>query len=625
MSPCKTIHPAKIKSFNYLINCIQERHHVFTDKPKYALLIGAGCSYKSNIPLGGGVIDICQKLSYFKNEVQNSSDKVKEFLAKGDVKIIDGFIDENGHSEGLKKFIEDKQTILKEKVLAAKEAEEKKLKEFTAQAEWDEYEDVLTEDAKYGFWMDEFDNSPKERQRLIESIIENKEPGGAYILLAYLIERGIFTNILTTNFDDLINDALLYYTNTKCRFYADDEISQFISVYSAKPNIIKLHGDYRFANMRNTTNETVQLSKNLELKMGELLQNFNVVVVGYNGSDHSIMNALIKVKSSNYQLLWCGMNENEVHWRVAHLINNTDNSYFVKINGFDEMMGQLYPHCKKGEPQNLEKKARERQGNVDTLLQQFKADFNQSNVDDTVKAAFNKSKHIDDLLNKGYAAIQDKQYAKAIDYYNEVIDLDPKNASAYNNRGVAYDNTGKVENAFEDYSTAIELDPGYSLAYSNRGIRHADNGDYEKAIADYTKGIEYNSSDDIIYKDRANAYIKLGNYQKAQADYEMASRLKPSDSVYINGLAHTTRLIGNYTQALDILLPVISSHPDDAYMHNTLAEVYAALNNKEGFYTEVEKAMQLGAPVWDYTGDAVYAPYKDEQQFKDLVAKYKKS
>ncbi len=656
MPPFKTIDPAKTKSFKYLINCIQDRHHVFTDKPKYALLIGAGCSYKSNVPLGSGVIDICQKLSYLKNEISGTASVVKDFLTKGDVKILNSFLDEDIQNNTLATYISDKHTILKNRVLKDRDIEEKKLKEFIDDADWPSYEEKIIEDAQYGFWMDEFDNAPKERQRLIESLIEHKDPGGAYILLAYLIESKVFTNILTTNFDDLINDALAYYTNTKCRFYADDELSQYISIYSDKPNIIKLHGDYRFANMKNTSRETVQLSKNLELKIGELLQNFNVIVVGYNGADHSIMNALNKIKTnSKYELIWCGMNEHDVHWRVAHLINNTDNSYFIKIGGFDEMMGLLYPQCKKGEPQNLEKKAKERQKLADVTIEQFASYFNQSNVSDVSKAAFNKSKYADDLFSQAY---QEKEPDNAIKLYNEVIDLSPNNAAAFNNRGIlffnkkdydksiddydraikidpkyalAYNNRGtswydkgNTDAALADYSKSIEMDPTYSLAYSNRGILLAGRGEYEKAIEDYNLGIKYNNKDEIIFRDRGQAWLKLKNYEKALADYEMANRLKPGDPIIVNALANAYRMMGQTDKALGTVQDGLAVYPDDVNMQHTIAEIYAAMGNKDVFYTEVEKAMQLGAPVWLYLDDEVYAPFKEQQQFKDLIAKYKK-
>lgn len=67
----------------------------------------------------------------------------------------------------------------------------------------------------------------------------------------------------------------------------------------------------------------------------------------------------------------------------------------------------------------------------------------------------------------GYASYEKKDYDKTIKYYTKAIELDPKDAAAYNNRGLAYKNKKEYGRAIEDYNKAIELDPEYVLAYNN--------------------------------------------------------------------------------------------------------------------------------------------------------------
>ena len=59
---------------------------------------------------------------------------------------------------------------------------------------------------------------------------------------------------------------------------------------------------------------------------------------------------------------------------------------------------------------------------------------------------------------------------RAIDDWNKAIELDPKLAQAYNNRGAAYNGTGEHDLAIKDYTTAIKHQPDHGKAYSNRGI-----------------------------------------------------------------------------------------------------------------------------------------------------------
>ena len=58
-----------------------------------------------------------------------------------------------------------------------------------------------------------------------------------------------------------------------------------------------------------------------------------------------------------------------------------------------------------------------------------------------------------------------KQYTEAIADYDKAIELDPKLAPAYMNRGVAKYNLKQYSEAIADYDKAIELDPDYAPAY----------------------------------------------------------------------------------------------------------------------------------------------------------------
>ena len=57
---------------------------------------------------------------------------------------------------------------------------------------------------------------------------------------------------------------------------------------------------------------------------------------------------------------------------------------------------------------------------------------------------------------------------EAISDYDEAIRLDPKDAIAYNNRGLAKSELGKYLEAISDYDEAIRLDPKDAAARTNR-------------------------------------------------------------------------------------------------------------------------------------------------------------
>ena len=90
-----------------------------------------------------------------------------------------------------------------------------------------------------------------------------------------------------------------------------------------------------------------------------------------------------------------------------------------------------------------------------------------------------------------------KDYPLAITCFTEAICLNPKDAKAFYNRGLAWLGKSKYAKAIADYSEAIRLNPRYVKAYRDRGYTASTTGAYDKAIADFTEGRPQN--DDITF------------------------------------------------------------------------------------------------------------------------------
>jgi NAD-dependent SIR2 family protein deacetylase len=332
------IRKEKIKGIDYLLNRFQEKHLEFNSLPKCSFLLGAGCSRSSGIPTGNEIIDRLRKLWFltnFKNSNEYKSDEFEIDEEKFEI-LEDEF--QNAYLEH--------ETILLSNVNKSLENLKQKqptyLKNILSEIKEEKLKKNLFEDQLYGFWFESFSENPKERQKLIETLIDNKEPSGAYLLLAHLIANQKIKNVFTTNFDDLLYDSLIRYTDTKPKVYSHNEVAQYINTLGKRSNIIKLHGDFLFENIKNTEPETSSLWTNMEAKLEESLKNFDLIVIGYNGADASVMNSLAKLKTNHYGLIWCGRNPENLNWRVSEFINNTPNSYFVEIDTFELLVFQLY-------------------------------------------------------------------------------------------------------------------------------------------------------------------------------------------------------------------------------------------------------------------------------------------
>ena len=89
---------------------------------------------------------------------------------------------------------------------------------------------------------------------------------------------------------------------------------------------------------------------------------------------------------------------------------------------------------------------------------------------------------------------------------------------------IKYGLNGQYDQAIADYNEDIEINPRDAVAYYNRGIAYGLHGQYDQAIADYTKAIEINPRDADAYYNRGNAYEANRNMKMACSDWRKACK-----------------------------------------------------------------------------------------------------
>ncbi len=131
--------------------------------------------------------------------------------------------------------------------------------------------------------------------------------------------------------------------------------------------------------------------------------------------------------------------------------------------------------------------------------------------------------------NRGNARKAKGDLDEAIADFTKVLEFDPKNYSVYNRRGLTRSDKGDWDGAIADYTQAIALNPKYVDAYSNRGYARQAKGDLNDAIADYTQALALNSHNDDAYYKRGNARDKQGDFKGAAQDYRKALEIDPAN------------------------------------------------------------------------------------------------
>ena len=109
--------------------------------------------------------------------------------------------------------------------------------------------------------------------------------------------------------------------------------------------------------------------------------------------------------------------------------------------------------------------------------------------------------------------------------YNEAIQLDPDNVSAYLGRCAVLIAKANYGSAIESCDQALNREPNNSSARNNRCWARAILGDQLKqALDDCNEALRLRPNDPYAFDSRGFVYLKMGDFNKAIADYDQSIR-----------------------------------------------------------------------------------------------------
>jgi tetratricopeptide (TPR) repeat protein len=145
-----------------------------------------------------------------------------------------------------------------------------------------------------------------------------------------------------------------------------------------------------------------------------------------------------------------------------------------------------------------------------------------------------KELSVNEIMLKGNEHYCKKEYSEAIKWYDKAIELDPKYADAWYNKGNALNSLGKYEEAIENFDKALKIDPNYASAWNNKGYAIDKLGKYQEAIEHYNKAIELDPNIVSAWSNKGYTLTILENYDEAIKCYNKAIELNPVNAVSYN-------------------------------------------------------------------------------------------
>lgn len=226
----------------------------------------------------------------------------------------------------------------------------------TIQSYLDSQQGFSIEDSEeeYSFYLEYVYKSEEERREYLKDTVLRGKPSLGHYVLAALSKVGKSEITWTTNFDGLIEAACseLFgqdYTLYKCSVSESDDIKNHIQKRHF-PLLVKLHGDYQYKKLANTTAELANQDKYLEDGLIESLRARGLAVVGYSGRDESVIQALQKAiadgKGYPFGLHWFQRRGEKLNKNLTGLAaeakkhNITFN--IIEIDTFDQLFGDIF-------------------------------------------------------------------------------------------------------------------------------------------------------------------------------------------------------------------------------------------------------------------------------------------
>lgn len=114
--------------------------------------------------------------------------------------------------------------------------------------------------------------------------LEHRRPTRAHKAIANLIASGMVKIVVTTNFDRLLEQALIEAGVTPDVIITDEsDIPTSIPRVHANVVIIKVHGDYKRANLRNSVDRLKTYPDDLREYVADVARDYGLVIAGWSG------------------------------------------------------------------------------------------------------------------------------------------------------------------------------------------------------------------------------------------------------------------------------------------------------------------------------------------------------
>ena len=198
---------------------------------------------------------------------------------------------------------------------------------------------------------------------------------------------------------------------------------------------------------------------------------------------------------------------------------------------------------------------------------------------------FNNSLHqpglAEKLCRQGYSFSINGEDQKALEFFQEAIEKDPKNTMAWNGLGYCHVGMNNPAAAIKAYQQAIKTNPADETLYFILGNYYVKLDQPQEAVNAYRQVIRMKPDFEEAHFKLGVVYSRLGQIDEGKNAFETVIRLNPDAApAHFNvGIAYAQ--LGRYKDALKSNQEVLRIDPDFAPAHNNIGMLHNRLGNAD--------------------------------------------
>ena len=196
----------------------------------------------------------------------------------------------------------------------------------------------------------------------------------------------------------------------------------------------------------------------------------------------------------------------------------------------------------------------------------------------------------------------------ALQSFSQALDLDPKMATGYVNRGFVWNDLKHADKGLKDFQTALRLDPGYGEAHLGLAYAYLQLHRPKPALTQLEAAQKILGKSHAWHLAHAEAYRQESDFAHAAGEYRTALDEDPKDLTTELAYADVLYRMHQYSEATTALKAALAISPSDPSIYALMAQVDARQGQREQTMRDIESAERLGGDrieILTATGDAL--------------------